>query len=111
MENRKFMIDKIPVVLYGETFEKCFLYIHGKLGFKEEAESFAEIACTKGWQVLSIDLPEHGEFLPMVMDSGELYQVPHCHEVNRDLCHAAGFADYGLPVEFLDADMKRTGII
>ena len=50
-------------------------------------------------------------FLPMVMDSGELYQAPHCHEVNRDLCHAAGFADYGLPVEFLEADMKRTGII
>lgn len=61
MENRKFMIDKIPAVLYGETSEKCFLYIHGKLGCKEEAESFAEIACTKGWQVLGIDLPEHGE--------------------------------------------------
>lgn len=58
---RKLTIDKIPAVLYGETSEKCFLYIHGKLGFKEEAESFAEIACTKHWQVLSIDLPEHGE--------------------------------------------------
>ena len=54
---------------------------------------------------------EYLGFLPMVMDSGELYQAPHCHEVNRDLCHAAGFADYGLPVEFLEADMKRTGII
>lgn len=55
------MIDEIPAVFYGETSDKCFLYIHGKLGFKEEAESFAKIACTKGWQVLSIDLPEHGE--------------------------------------------------
>lgn len=54
---------------------------------------------------------EYLGFLPIVMDSGELYQVSHCHEVNRDLCHAAGFADYGLPVEFLEADMKRTGII
>lgn len=61
MKNRKLSIDKIPAVLYGEVSEKCFFYIHGKLGFKEEAESFAEIAGAKGWQVLSIDLPEHGE--------------------------------------------------
>ncbi len=61
MENSKFMIEKIPAVRYGEASDKSFLYIHGEMGFKEEAESFAEIACTKGWQVLSIDLPEHGE--------------------------------------------------
>ena len=28
---------------------------------KEEAEGFAEIAIRKGYQVLSFDLPEHGE--------------------------------------------------
>lgn len=54
---------------------------------------------------------EYLRFLPMVMNSEESYQLPHCHEVNRDFCHAAGFADYGLPVEFLEADMNRTGII
>lgn len=54
---------------------------------------------------------EYLRFLPMVMDSGKLYQAPHCYEVNRDLCHAAGFADYGLSVEFLESDMKRAGII
>lgn len=54
---------------------------------------------------------EYLGFLPMVMNHGELYQVPHCHEINRDLCHAAGFPDYGLPVEFLEADMKRTEIL
>ncbi len=61
MVNRKFMIDKIPAICYGEASNRCFLYIHGRMGFKEEAESFAEIACTKGWEVVSIDLPEHGE--------------------------------------------------
>ena len=61
MKNRKLTIDKVPAVLYGADSENCFLYIHGKLGFKEEAESFAEIAAPKGWQVLGIDLPEHGE--------------------------------------------------
>jgi len=55
------MIEKIPAVLYGTESEKCFLFIHGKMGYKEEAEAFAEIAGEKGWQVLSIDLPEHGE--------------------------------------------------
>lgn len=61
MKNQKLMIDKVPAVLYGMASEKCFLYIHGKMGFKEEAESLAEIVTAKGWQVLSIDLPEHGE--------------------------------------------------
>lgn len=53
-------INQIPAVLYGADTGKCFLYIHGKLGCKEEAEPFAEIAGTKGWQVLSMDLPQHG---------------------------------------------------
>ena len=48
-------------MLYGDSEEKLFLYIHGKMGFKEEAARFAEIACAKGYQVLSIDLPGHGE--------------------------------------------------
>lgn len=61
MKNRKLTIDKIPAVLYGEPSENCFLYIHGKLGFKEKAEFFAEIVGAKGWQVLGVDLPEHGE--------------------------------------------------
>lgn len=61
MKENKILIDRIPAVFYGEASGKCFLYIHGKFGFKEEAETFAEIANTKGWQVLSIDLPEHGE--------------------------------------------------
>lgn len=61
MNRKKLTIDKIPAILYGEDSKKCFLYLHGKQGFKEEAEPFAEIAGAKGWQVLGIDLPEHGE--------------------------------------------------
>lgn len=53
---------------------------------------------------------EYLGFLPMVRNHGELYQVPHCHEINRDLCHTTGFLNYGLPVKFLEADMKRTEI-
>lgn len=58
---RKFMLDHIPAILYGAESNKVFLFIHGKNGCKEDAASFAETAILSGWQVLSIDLPEHGE--------------------------------------------------
>jgi alpha-beta hydrolase superfamily lysophospholipase len=54
-------IDDIPANLYGEPSERLFLFIHGRNGNKEEAERFAAIACPKGYQVLSFDMPEHGE--------------------------------------------------
>lgn len=49
------------MILYGEPSERVYLFVHGKLGFKDEAEAFAAIACPTGIQVLSVDLPEHGE--------------------------------------------------
>lgn len=54
-------VQEIPAVLYGDSSESLFLYIHGKMGCKEEAVHFAEVVCPKGYQVLSIDLPGHGE--------------------------------------------------
>ena len=54
-------VQEIPAVLYGDSSEKLFLYIHGKMGCKEEASHFAEIVCPKGYQVLSMDLPGYGE--------------------------------------------------
>ena len=53
--------NNIPAVIWGASSDKIYLYVHGKSGCKEEAASFAELACAKGWQVLSMDLPEHGE--------------------------------------------------
>lgn len=57
----QFMVHHIPVVLHGDSSEKLFLYIHGKMGRKEETARIAEIVCPKGYQVLGIDLPGHGE--------------------------------------------------
>lgn len=54
-------INGIPAVLWGEPSEKILLAVHGKLGNKEEAVLLAELVHPHGWQVLSIDLPEHGE--------------------------------------------------
>lgn len=61
MEISAFKIGAIPAVLYGDKSNQLYLFVHGKCGCKEEAADFAEIACPKGWQVLAIDLPEHGE--------------------------------------------------
>ncbi|HEX9062915.1 MAG TPA: alpha/beta hydrolase [Clostridia bacterium] len=61
MKKEYFQIRGIPSVLWGEHSKNLFLFIHGQGGSKEEAETFAEIAGNYDWQVLSIDLPEHGE--------------------------------------------------
>ncbi len=50
----------LPAALYGAPAERVWLYLHGKGGCKEEAEAFAQTACPRGWQVLAVDLPEHG---------------------------------------------------
>ena len=51
----------VPAIVYGDECDSAYLFIHGKCGCKEEAEDFADIVCGRGWQVLSIDLPGHGE--------------------------------------------------
>ncbi len=61
MNEERFAIQDIPAILYGDSSENLFLHIHGKMGCKEEAAGIAGIVCSKGDQVLSIDLPGHGE--------------------------------------------------
>lgn len=61
MKQQKFDISGVPAILWGERADGVYLYVHGQGGSKEEAASFAERAAPRGWQVLSIDLPEHGE--------------------------------------------------
>lgn len=61
MQKLEFEIAGIPALLVGEPSERLYLYVHGKMGCKEEALDFAERACPAGYQVLAIDLPEHGQ--------------------------------------------------
>lgn len=60
MKKQELRIAGVPAVLYGERSRRVYLYVHGINGCKEEAQSFATRACKAGWQVLSVDLPEHG---------------------------------------------------
>lgn len=61
MKTERFTLKNIPLLLIGESSRKVYLYVHGKNGSKEEALDFAELACPAGYQVLALDLPEHGE--------------------------------------------------
>ena len=60
MEQRV-QIGEIPTIVWGAPSEAVYLYVHGKHGRKEDARDFAALAQSKGYQVLSMDLPEHGE--------------------------------------------------
>lgn len=60
MREKLFQIGEVPALLLGEESDRGWLFVHGQHGCKEEARELAEVVCPKGWQVLSIDLPEHG---------------------------------------------------
>nr|WP_281771226.1 alpha/beta hydrolase [Lautropia mirabilis] len=54
-------IGHVPAIIWGDVSSRVYVYVHGQEGCKEEAEAFASIADRYGFQVLSIDLPGHGE--------------------------------------------------
>ena len=53
-------IGGAPAVLYGDGAEKAYLFVHGLFGNKYEAERFALVVSGAGYDVLAVDLPEHG---------------------------------------------------
>lgn len=61
MKKERLQIGRIPALLWGDPSDRLYLCLHGQGGCKEEAENLSSIACPAGWQVLSIDLPGHGE--------------------------------------------------
>lgn len=61
MNKHKIIIADIPAIVWGDPSEAVYLFVHGKMSKKEEAEGFAEIATLHGFQVVSFDLPDHGE--------------------------------------------------
>lgn len=58
-----FKIEEIPAILWGESSENIFIAVHGNMSNKEDdvISIFAEQAVKLGYQVISFDLPEHGE--------------------------------------------------
>lgn len=81
METKTYQIGSIPAVLYGAPSKKGYLFLHGQGGNKEEAAAFAEIAVPAGYQVLGIDLPQHGERAPMASGFDPWTVVPELQAV------------------------------
>ena len=63
MKKDKLSINNIPVVVWGEKQDKVFIAVHGNMSNKEDTviQLLADEAMKKGYQVLSFDLPEHGD--------------------------------------------------
>ena len=56
-------IEHIPVVIWGDRSKHVILCVHGNKSNKEDLpiEKFASLATAKGYQLVSFDLPKHGE--------------------------------------------------
>lgn len=77
MKKEKIKINTIPSIIWGEKSDKIFIAIHGNMSNKEDdvIRLLAENITTKGYQVLSFDLPEHGE---RKSDENYLCKVQNC---------------------------------
>jgi alpha-beta hydrolase superfamily lysophospholipase len=60
---QRLYIKHIPAVLWGEKLDHIFIAVHGNQSNKEDdaIAVFAECAVSKGYAVISFDLPDHGE--------------------------------------------------
>ncbi|MNI52120.1 Alpha/beta hydrolase family protein [compost metagenome] len=63
MAKQEFRIEGIPAILWGDQSDKLFLAIHGNMSNKADDAIviFAGEAAARGYQVISFDLPEHGD--------------------------------------------------
>jgi predicted alpha/beta-hydrolase family hydrolase len=65
MNKHKIQIEGIPAILWGNSKPrgKLFIAVHGDMASKEDPviAIIAEEAASKGYALLSFDLPEHGE--------------------------------------------------
>jgi len=77
MKTEKININNIPAMVWGEKKSKVFIAVHGNMSNKEDKviQILAEKAANEGYQVLSFDLPEHGE---RKNDTTYLCKVQNC---------------------------------
>lgn len=79
MKTERIKIKNIPSLIWGEKSSKVFIAIHGNMSSKEDEviKLLANEAVKNGYQVLSFDLPEHGE---RKEDTNYLCKVQNCVE-------------------------------
>lgn len=83
-------IDTIPACVWGMASSRVIVAVHGNMASKTDMATahLAEFAVQAGWQVLSFDLPEHGDRkgreLPCTMpqcveDTRKIWAYAHEH--------------------------------
>ena len=77
MKKERIKINNIPSIIWGEKSQKVFIAIHGNMSNKEDEviKILADEVVSKGYQVISFDLPEHGE---RKSDNNYLCKVQNC---------------------------------
>ena len=61
MQKSAIEIRGVPAAVWGSRSEKVYIYAHGQCGSKKDAEFLASVVCEQSWQVISFDLPGHGQ--------------------------------------------------
>ena len=63
MKKERIEINNIPSIVWGEKNNKVFIAVHGNMSNKEDEviKILADNITNKGYQLISFDLPEHGE--------------------------------------------------
>jgi len=86
MFKQNLLIENIPAIIWGKKSNKMIVAVHGNMSNKNDIQIavLAEEASMLGYQVLSFDLPEHGDRKA----APELCKVQNCV---RDLCKVMGF--------------------
>ena len=77
MKKERIRINGIPSIIWGEKSNKVYIAVHGNMSNKEDdgIRIVAEKAVSRGYQILSFDLPEHGERKD---DTNYLCKVQNC---------------------------------
>lgn len=92
MKKNNFKIKNIPAVLWGDKSNKLFVVVHGNMSNKEDDSIivFAEEATAVGYQVLSFDLPQHGDR----KDDTYLCKVQNCvQDLNTIMTYAKSLSN------------------
>ena len=77
MKTERININNIPSIIWGEKSNKVFIAVHGNMSNKEDEviKLLAEKIVNRGYQLISFDLPEHGE---RKADTVYLCKVQNC---------------------------------
>ena len=119
MKKERMRINNIPSIIWGEKSNKVYIAVHGNMSNKEDEviKILAEKVVSKGYQLLSFDLPEHGdrkdnkEYLCKVQNCvNDLKQVIEYAKINYDEINlwACSMGAYFSLLAYKDEDIRNS---